>query len=345
MILQRNEFYRLLKENRLPSVLILAGEEQNQKQEALSALRNTLLPPGMEELNETLLDNPDTDALIAAAETLPFMADHRLVLVRDYPPLVGNGETEKQLLEYLPNVPPTTVLLFYCVQELREKKKLLAAIQKMNGVVLFEKPKGAAITTFVVEAFRQRGKQCSTSVAEYLIFVSGRDTNLLLPEIEKIAAYHPDVSTVEPADIDALATRSAEAAIFHLMDAVSADQEAKSFQIVRDLLRQSGQNEVRIVQYLSTQFRYLQQVKIMQYEKKSQDAIVAALISGAKLTSFPASKCVSHAARWSPRQVRDAVKLCLDTELALKSGRLQPSGAVDSLLLKLFLLRKPENRV
>ena len=89
MILQRNDFYQLLKENRLPSVLILAGEEQNQKQEALSALRNALLPPGMEALNETLLDNPDTDALIAAAETLPFMADHRLVLVRDYPEQAG----------------------------------------------------------------------------------------------------------------------------------------------------------------------------------------------------------------------------------------------------------------
>ena len=32
----------------------------------------------MEEMNEIVLEDPETDQLIAAAETLPFMADRRL---------------------------------------------------------------------------------------------------------------------------------------------------------------------------------------------------------------------------------------------------------------------------
>ena len=83
------------------------------KQEALSGLRRMVLPAGMEALNETVLEDPDTDRLIADAETQPFMADRRLVVVRDFPPLTGRAEADDKLLSWLPSVPDTTILLFY----------------------------------------------------------------------------------------------------------------------------------------------------------------------------------------------------------------------------------------
>ena len=68
--------------NRKSVIVTFEGVEENIKASALNALRKALWPEGLEELNETLLDNPMTDAIIAAAETLPFMADKRLVTVR-----------------------------------------------------------------------------------------------------------------------------------------------------------------------------------------------------------------------------------------------------------------------
>ena len=112
--MDRKEFEHALAELSLPSVLLFEGEEEQLKQEAIVLLRRTLLPAGMEALNETVLESPETDRLIADAETQPFMADRRLVIVRDYPALTGRAEADEKLITWLPSVPETALLLFYC---------------------------------------------------------------------------------------------------------------------------------------------------------------------------------------------------------------------------------------
>ena len=112
--MDRKEFEHALAELSLPSVLLFEGEEEQLKQEALVLLRRTFLPAGMEALNETVLESPETDRLIADAETQPFMADRRLVIVRDYPALTGRAEADEKLITWLPSVPETTLLIFYC---------------------------------------------------------------------------------------------------------------------------------------------------------------------------------------------------------------------------------------
>ena len=69
--MDRKELMQAIKEGRVQGAYLFEGVEENIKASALNALRKALLPEGLEELNETLLDNPATDAIIAAAETLP----------------------------------------------------------------------------------------------------------------------------------------------------------------------------------------------------------------------------------------------------------------------------------
>ena len=90
--MDRKEFLQALKAGSVRGAYLFEGVEENIKASALEALRRQLLPEGLEELNESLMDNPATDALIAAAETLPFLADKRLVVVREHPALSGKAE-------------------------------------------------------------------------------------------------------------------------------------------------------------------------------------------------------------------------------------------------------------
>ena len=60
----------------------------------LDALRKKLLPEGMEEMNDSRLRDPDANTIIAAAETLPFLADKRLVIIRDHPALTGRADAD-----------------------------------------------------------------------------------------------------------------------------------------------------------------------------------------------------------------------------------------------------------
>ena len=95
--MDRKELMQAIKDGRVQGAYLFEGVEENIKAAAMTALRKALLPEGLEELNETILDNPMTDAIIAAAETLPFMADKRLVTVREHPALSGRAEADDSL--------------------------------------------------------------------------------------------------------------------------------------------------------------------------------------------------------------------------------------------------------
>ena len=110
--MDRKEFSQLLKAGKVQGAYLFEGVEENIKAATLQALRKAILPEGLEELNESLMDAPATDAIIAACETLPFMADKRLVIVRELPALTGRSEADEKLVSYIPNVPESAVLVF-----------------------------------------------------------------------------------------------------------------------------------------------------------------------------------------------------------------------------------------
>ena len=51
-------FYQSLKENRIDKLYVFSGQEEFIKVSALRDLRKKILPEGLEDMNETLLDNP-----------------------------------------------------------------------------------------------------------------------------------------------------------------------------------------------------------------------------------------------------------------------------------------------
>ena len=334
--MDRKDFNRLLSSRTVPSVLLFEGEEEHLKSAALKALRALLLPQGLEELNETVLDAPETDQLIAASETLPFMADRRLVVVRDHPALTGRAEGDERLASYLPGVPSTTVLVFYCSKKPDGRKKLYTVIKKLNGIVTFSPLRDRELTAFVTEAFKAQGKECDERTADFLIFTSGSDANLLLGEIAKIASHAGDAPSIHPDEVRALATPSTECTVFQMVDAVVAGQQSRAFQLMRNQLL-AGADRLYLLSMLLRQFRLLQHIRIMQYEKRSRDQIRAAL----GVPSFAVDQYMRQAALYTNAQIKKAVRICFDMEYAVKSGRIGLDGSLEAVMLKLFSLRAP----
>ena len=336
--MNHQEFSRLLEQKKLPSVLFFEGAEEYLKETALRNLRSALLPAGLEDLNESRLDAPDASAVIAAAETLPFMAERRLVLLRDHPAVVGRGEADESLLAYLPHVPPTAVVLFYCVLPVKQKK-IRNLVQKQGGLVTFEPLSDRELTSFVTSAFHDLGRECDARTADFLVFTSGRDLNLLLREIGKIAAYHPEEPSVRPEEIRALATPSAESRVFDMVNAIVAGDGKRAFTLLRNLL-QNGERRIMILSLLLRQFRLMQQIRIMQYEKLRPQEIQSAL----GMNSWAAQQLARQAGAFTGRQIRDAVALCLEADLNTKSGVLREEGALEALMFRLLLLKEPGNQ-
>lgn len=333
--MDRKDFKCALSQGSLPSVLLFEGEEEQLKQEALAGLRCAVLPAGMEALNETVLEDPETDRLIADAETQPFMADRRLVVVRDLPALSGRSEIDEKLISWLPSVPESTILLFYCTGKPDGRKKLYNAVKKLGGIVTFSPLRGAELVRFVTDAFREAGKECDDRTAEHLIFTVGDDAGLLRSEITKLASYAGGRPAVLSSDVAALATPSTECTVFQMVDAVVTGQKSRALLLLRNQLL-SGTDRMSILAMLLRQYRLLQHIKIMQYEKKNGDYIRSAL----GVPPFAVDQYLRQASGYTGGQVKNAVRICFDTEYAVKSGRIQQEGAVESVVIRLLSLRE-----
>lgn len=331
--MERRDFNQLLSQGALPSVLLFEGEEEQLKQNALDALRKAYLPEGLEEMNESVLEAPETDRIVAAAETLPFMADRRLIVVRDHPALSGRSEADESLLSFLPSVPASSLLLFYCAGKADGRKKLYKAVGKLGGVVTFARLKGAELTRYITDAFKAAGKECDARTADHLAFMVGPDAGLLLSEVGKIAAYAGDRPSVTAADVSALATPSTECTVFQMVDAVVAGQSSRALLLARNQLL-NGEDPAGLMAMLLRQYRLLKHVKIMQYEKRTRDQIREAL----GLSPYVADQYLRQASACTGGQVKRAVDLCLETEFGFKSGRLSPESAFPALLLRLLAL-------
>ncbi len=332
--MDRKDFSRALSQHSLPQVLLFEGEEEHLKQEALAELRHAVLPEGMETLNETILEDPSVDQLIADVETQPFMADKRLIIVRDFPALMGRSEAEEKLVSYLPSVPETSFLLFYCTGKPDGRKKLYNAVKKLSGIVTFSPLRGTELTRFVVSAFQEAGKECDDRTAEYLIFTVGSDAGLLRNEIQKLSSCSTERSRILAEDVSTLATPSTECTVFQMIDAVVTGQKSRAFMLLRNQLL-SGTDRMAILSMLLRQYRLLQHIKIMQYEKRGSDFIRSAL----GVPPFAVDQYIRQASGYTGGQIKSAVRICFDTEYALKSGRMSQDGAVETVVLKLLNIR------
>ena len=290
----------------------------------------------MESLNETILEDPRPDQLIAAVETQPFMSDRRLVIVRDCPALSGRAEADDRLISYLPSVPETAFLLFYCTGKPDGRKKLYSAIKKSGAVITFAALKGPELTRFVTDTFKQQGKECDERTAEYLIFTVGDDAGLLTNEIRKLSDYVGERTVVLAEDVTALATPSTECTVFQMVDAVVSGQRSRAFTLLRNQLL-NGTDRMAILAMLLRQYRLLQHIKIMQYEKRGGDFIRSSL----GVPPFAVEQYLRQASGYTGGQIRNAVRICFETEYAVKSGRIQQEGSVESAVIKLLTLRDP----
>ncbi len=326
----RQAFLNLLGQGRLQGAWLLEGTEVSLRDAAVAEVRRTLLPTGLEDLNAVTLSAPDADSLIAACETMPFMADMRLVTVTDAAGLTGRPEAEDRLAEYLPKVPPTCLALFLLSAPADSRKKLTKAFMDLKHVVTFAPMDERELGGWIIAQFAAQGKTCDPAAAQELILASGTDSQRLSGEIAKLSAL-AEGDFISRELVRGGAARTAEYTVFQMLDAVLAGQETRAFLLLRSLL-ENGEDRLGILALLSRQYRQLQQYKILVHEKVPPQEYAERL----GVQGFMVDRLRRQSAAVSGREVKAAVEACIDTEYRVKSGRLNENGSLEALLLRLF---------
>ena len=286
-------------------------------------------------MNMTDLTDPDADALIAAAETLPFMGEKRLVIVRECSLITAGRKAEDErkvetLTDYLGHISPSTCLVFYVKGKADGRKKLYTLLKKKNAIVDFSQMNDVECADWARKSMRRMGKMLDGENAGRLVFTVGRDAALLRQEMEKLASYLDDRDVVTAEDIDAVCTRSTECTVFQMVDAQVAGSNDRAFALLRDMVR-AGEDRIGILAMLLRQYRILYHMRCLLDERTPPNAQAQLL----GIPPFSVSRTQQQARRFERERLKAAYDYLMDYEFRIKQGRVPQDNCAENALLHL----------
>jgi len=330
-----NDFFKSVKDGRWQSVYFFTGPEELTKREALAALRRAILPPGLEQLNDATLEGVGAQAIIDSAETLPVMSERRIVVVRDWPPLVSgkskNEEAEvERMLNWLKDVPDTSIVVFYMTVEPDGRKKLTGALKKREGYVEFTHLSGAALQKWCAQQLKPLGKRISSDAVNEMTLMVGQDLTRISGELKKLAAYIEDAPEIQVPDVQAIVSPSPEYSVFMILDHLLEGKVAEATRIVNSVL-QTEPSVIRIISLFSNQLRIDTHIKYALDARSSMPEVYKAL----GITEYRARHVQRQVRSITAEALKERYLACVEADYAIKSGRVKDHAALDALMLKI----------
>jgi len=316
-----------------PRFYIFHGSDEFTRSETVADLRRRMGELG--ELNTVHLDGRTAtlEELRRACETVPFLADRRLVLVNGLLTRLGRGK-ERGLLEgvvrLLQALPETTRLVFVEDGPLPDDHPVLkfAAGREEGFVRQFEPPPPDALPRWIQERARLHGGEMERDAAIHLAQVIGPgDLRLLDGEIAKLVTYAGPGRVVTADDVAQLVPYVQQAVVFDLVDALGR-REGRQAAILLHRLLDAGENPLGILAMVVRQFRLIILVKDLTGRGENPASIPQLL----GLHPFVARKLHTQSANFTFAQLERIYRYLLDLDLAIKTGDVTPEAALDLLV-------------
>ncbi len=327
-----------------PTFYIFHGADEFTRAETLADFKRRLGPPDTVDLNTTILDGGTLTLakLRHACDAIPFLAEKRLVIVeglltrlaprKDRELSTSQRELLTTLADYLPRLPETTRLVFIEDKPLPARHSMLRlARQEERGYVKrFDPPDAKVLPRWIEKRVRKYGGEIEPQAARQLAAVVGTDLRLLDQEIIKLVTYTQSPTggqAITIADIETVVPYAQAAVVFDLVDALGRRDGRTAAQTLHRLL-DAGEHPLMLLAMIVRQFRLLIQVKELKAERATPHDIAKTL----RLHPFPARKLHTQATHFTTAQLEAVYRHLLDTDVAIKTGKIDPEVALDLLV-------------
>ncbi len=317
-------------------LFILHGKNALHRAEALAdAIMQSGVAPDMRDFNTEILSYPVTaDAIYRASNTIPFLGGTRIVIIRDVLSK-DKGPLAKSIAAYLPDLPPTTYLIFDESKKIGARNAVLKFAKKHEATVVHcEVPPTKALPRWIQQRTQYHKGKIAPRAASVLAQNIGPNLLLLDQEIQKLLLYCGEGKTITLEDVQVLVpyVQSADV-IFSLVDAIGQRNPRTAARHLHRLL-DVGEHPLGIFGMVARQFRLLIQIRWLLDQRVGEQESAKRL----KLHPFITKKVRGQATHFTPQQLRQAYQLLVDNDLAIKIGQLPPDTALDLLITQLTSL-------
>jgi len=330
-----------INNNKLNTVYLFTGIEKYLIDKTIDMLREKYIDKSFETLNYVVLDGKDIDFdnILDACETLPFMAEKKLVIIKDINEVMENKGTDfdKRLGEYISKLDHyLTLIIIDKSNSLNKTSNIYKAVKKLGGVVEFNKLKGRDLNAWVEKKFKEYNKNISYGNISYFIQSSSYSTynslNTLYDlenEILKIVNYTQE-KEISKEDIDLVLSRTLDTNIFNLLSYLNRRDSEAALRTFNELYI-SNEPVQRILAMIIRQIRLMLSYKLYRERGDTEGSIQKKL----QIKDYEFKRISKASSSFSKEYLLQALELILRLDIKQKTSSQDEKLALEMLIIQL----------
>ena len=337
--------FHSLNKGELAQVYYLYGVEDVLKDEAVRTILERALEPGVREFNldQRSAAQLDAEEVHALCNTLPMMAERRVVVLREVEGWKRKTKARAEFLKYAEHPSAETVVILVQGSGEESDDKELA---RLAYAVKFEQLPAERARKWVLRQATSLGITLEPDAADHLVQAIGADLGPLGSELAKLASL-PEGKPLSSERIGELVGVRRGETLWDWREAVFTGRTEAAVTMLPALLAQPGVSAVKLVTLLGTSLvgvgigrsRYDQGLR----SRALYDAVFQSLLKirppGLPPYKEEASRWARWAADWPAVRVRSAVRATRATDEALKNTTLSDDrGLLADLVLRLTIV-------
>lgn len=315
-----------LKQQNYKNVYLLCGEETYLRNQYKKRLRDALVMEG-DTMNYSYYEGKDVNprAVIDMAETLPFFADRRVLMIENSGYFKNKCD---ELADYMSVIPESTCFIFV-ETEIDKRSRLYKEVKKYGRIVEFGTQKEDTLIKWILGMLKKEEKNVTKETLHNFLTKTGSDMQLIKNELDKLIAYTEGRDVITTNDVEHVCVTQTTNKIFDMVNAIAEGNQKLALDLYENLLSLK-EPPMRILFLIARQFNQLYQVKLLQKEGMGSSEIA----KQAGIVPFAMKKYQAQAKSFTEKELRRAVEDCVDSEEAVKTGMMNDRMSVELLIMK-----------
>lgn len=327
-----------LEANKFAPIYFLQGEEPYFIDKITDFIENNALAPQDRSFNQTVMYGKESTmaSILTNAKRFPMMAERQVVIVKEAQNVfeIGRENGDQQLIAYINNPLPSTILVFaYKYKTLDGRKALAKELDKKAILVKSDKVPEYKLSPYIEQYVKTKGHSIETKACQILAESIGNNMEVLINEIDKMLINFNEPIKINPAHIQQYIGISKDFNNFELTKALSYKDVNKANIIINYFSQNIKSHPV--IPILTLLYMHFSRLLLVKANKNLGDRELAGLI---KVNPYFIKEYTIAAKNYSLGKIIDVVGYLKEADL--RSKGVTTSNAVDdSQILKELIFK------
>lgn len=367
-------FKKQIKSGDVPGLILIDGDEPFLKQALINELEKKVVGDSMPDFNLHRFDGErcSVEDVLFAVETLPFMSERTLIILRNFNADNCDDDGYEQLASLLKDPPEHSVIVFFYENANKQEKdasddgeeKKSSAVKRMPAFkkllnahavsVSCDKLTNYSAIDVIKRGVKSRGGSISNEDARFMLDYVGNDLNMLQNETDKLCVFTKG-REITRNDIRSVCVRTLEASVFDIAENIFKHDAQQAMSILVDLFAQK-EEPIKVLGALSATF--IDIYRLLSAYSFGADAYNVAeafscYSSGKKKMNTPQGdnekkdfklpyrlkKAENNAHKLSLDKLKEAIDILSEADLDIKSSMVDGDIILEKTVLRLLLLQ------